>query len=330
MTSGWCGVENLKSILRSMLNIRSLIAYRKFAETTHTFSMNMLLSFGNKSQFGNLYLASAHRIAHALHHQYSLTLYELGQYRNYFSSENLPEKIRMGGATAHKFIGLTNQIIRRSTIKKDFQIGCLSIHFDRHGTEYLNGQNIAQLAKKNLVIHQGWSFRDKYALSKHLDVVRRSLEFKESYRNAARDRFLRMKSDSEFVIGVHVRRGDYKVFCDGRYFFDDDVYLRIAIEAVVAKGLDPSKVVIIGFSNEDLDWPDETAGVRILTERGKWWEDFLGLSLCDLIVGPPSTFSGSAAFAGDASWFQIKDKEQSFKFDSAKKFLESSLNVQSI
>ena len=288
----------------------------------------MLISFGNSGQFGNLYLASAHRIAHALANGYKIHLYELGKYRHFFVADDPANAIRLGGPAPQRVAELSNQIMQRITRKGHFQLGAISIHFDRSGARYLGGTEITERARKHLAIHQGWSFRDKDSLKEQVEPVRRILEFKPDYRDAAKARFQRMRSDAKFVIGIHVRRGDYDKFCDGRYFFDDAVYLRMAAEAIRAGSFDPKQTVVTGFSNESLVWPAECGGARVVTEQGMWWEDFLCLSMCDLIIGPPSTFSGAASFAGDVRWFQIKDKHSVFDPARALPCLESGIQIQ--
>jgi hypothetical protein len=80
--------------------------------------------------------------------------------------------------------------------------------------------------------------------------------------------------------------------------------------------------------NEALNWPTKLNGTSLTTPAGTWWEDFLCLSMCDLIIGPPSTFSGAASFAGDVKWYQIKDKESPFDIMQAHTALESGIQVQ--
>jgi len=261
----------------------------------------MLISFGNAGQFGNLYLASAHRIAHALANDYALRLYDLGQYRSFFVQDDPSNAIQLGGGLPQKIALATSQVIRRITKKGSFQMPALSIRLDRAGERHIAAAEIAQLAKERLLIHQGWSFRDRDSLISHLNEVRRILDFKHDYKKAAKARLDRIRGDADTVIGVHVRRGDYARFCDGRYFFDDTVYLRVVAEAIIANGFDPARTVVVGFSNEKLQWPEMCGGARVVTDPGSWWEDFLCLSMCDLIIGPPSTFSGAASPASPES-----------------------------
>jgi hypothetical protein len=82
------------------------------------------------------------------------------------------------------------------------------------------------------------------------------------------------------------------------------------------------------FSNEKLGWLSTLARARVLTASGSWWKDFLCLSLSDLIIGPPSTFSGTASLLGNVPWFQIKDKNSVFDPARALPCLESGIQIQ--
>jgi hypothetical protein len=86
-------------------------------------------------------------------------------------------------------------------------------------------------------------------------------------------------------------------------------------------------VVIVGFSNEKLDWNPSLDGSRVSTPVGEWWEDFLALSMCDLIIGPPSTFSAAASLAGNVLWYQIKDRSARYDPAMARTYLDSGVRV---
>jgi hypothetical protein len=129
------------------------------------------------------------------------------------------------------------------------------------------------------------------------------------------------------VIGVHVRRGDYKTYRGGQYYFKDDTYLRIALEALQSSHMHSRDIVIVGFSNEKLDWNPSLDGCRVSTPIGEWWEDFIALSTCDLIIGPPSTFSAAASLAGNVLWYQIKDRNSRYDPAMAGTYLDSGVRV---
>jgi hypothetical protein len=287
----------------------------------------MLISFGNSGQFGNLYFASANRIAHALRDGYKLVSYELSDFRQFFVEEGSEDSVRLGSSFLQKFVVLLGKILGKVPQIGSFDFGFISIHFDRRGKHNLDASILAKKARKWLVVHQGWGIRDRESLSHQADQIRRILDFKPHYRDAAKVIFNGMREEAKYVIGIHVRRGDYEKFRDGRYYFDDAVYLEIAAGALKACNHDPSQVVFIGFSNEPLDWPAEINGARLITRQGAWWEDFLCLSMCDLIIGPPSTFSGAASFANNVPWFQILGKNSIFDLTMARPYLESGIRI---
>lgn len=274
-----------------------------------------------------MYLASAHRIAHAIEQGYQLSLHDLYRYKEFFRPKASHPNIRLGGGFSSTFVDLANHALRRLTRKNEFRFGPLVVNFDRVYHQYISGMKITELAHSGLLIHQGWSFRDKDALRGNIEIVRKILDFRNDYKNRAEKRFRQIKGDACHVIGVHVRRGDYAKFRNGQFFFDDSVYLRIASEAISLTDCALDKVVIAGFSNDMLVWPDSHHGARVVKGPGEWWDDLLCLSMCDLIIGPPSTFSGAASFMGDVPWFQIRDKMSRFERAMALPYMESGIRI---
>jgi len=104
-------------------------------------------------------------------------------------------------------------------------------------------------------------------------------------------------SRSNLVIGVHLRRGDYASFADGIYFFPFELYRKLMLRLMDIYG--STQVQFAIFSNERV--PNAMlAGLPAISMRGSTMEDLYCLAKCDLIVGPPSTFSEWASFYGGA------------------------------
>ena len=97
------------------------------------------------------------------------------------------------------------------------------------------------------------------------------------------------------TVGLHLRLGDYKIWMDGRYFFELEDYVGVA-RAIHAQLGDRPHVFHV-FSDQALD-PSVFSGLPVTCSGNDLFEDFGRLSRCDLIVGPPSTFSTWAAFIG--------------------------------
>lgn len=121
----------------------------------------------------------------------------------------------------------------------------------------------------------------------------------------------------DIIIGIHIRRGDYKSWQNGKYYYDFQDYVEILTRlSGIFKG---KKVKFFIASDEKID--DETfKGIDYFTSEGAVIEDLYSLSLCDYIVGPPSSFSQWAAFYNEVPYCCIKQKNQlDFKFRQIKK-----------
>lgn len=285
----------------------------------------MLISFGNTGQFGNAYLASAHRVAHAMECEYRLHCCDLGHYIDFM--QPCEGAITLGGKTILDAGVAWGRLSGRLFKSGCLHLGPLWILGDRRKSMPVDEATFRRAVTGGFVVHNGWSFRDRGLLAKQAAKVRSTLRLREEYEAAAGDRFQKLRGDCQKVICVHVRGGDYKTHRGGRFYFDQGIYQRLASEAVAAMGVDPEGILVVGLSNDKLDWPKSLGGARVVTPPGSWWEDLLCLAACDLIIGPPSTFSGSASFMGDVRWFQIKDPEAAFDTAQARTYLETGIRI---
>ena len=104
-------------------------------------------------------------------------------------------------------------------------------------------------------------------------------------------------------LGVHIRRGDYKEWGGGMYYYEDDVYASyINAFARTMQGKD----IEVYLSTNDPQVTAETyaklvpsPAVHVHLLGGNAAEDLFMLSECDYIIGPPSTYSLVAAMYRD-------------------------------
>ena len=150
-----------------------------------------------------------------------------------------------------------------------------------------------ELISDRLVLCGGFFYRSVPLLEKHAKLVRAyftpSSEFAAYASKIERD----IRRPGERIVGVHIRRRDYRVFKGGIYFYELDVfaaYMRRIGELLNG----PCRFVIC--CEEPFD-PFIFADFDVTFGPGDLIGDLLTLSSCDLIVGPPSTFSGWASFS---------------------------------
>lgn len=100
------------------------------------------------------------------------------------------------------------------------------------------------------------------------------------------------------TVGVHIRRGDYKEYLGGKYYFSDDVYGRYILN--IKKQLDGlgKRCRFLICSNDSFDWHHEDVELLRISDADGI-TDLYGLSSCDYIMGPPSSYSQWASFVGN-------------------------------
>ena len=118
---------------------------------------------------------------------------------------------------------------------------------------------------------------------------------------------LDLRPKSQISLGVHIRRGDYATWQDGRYFFNDKVYANY-INRFAA--MHPDQTVDVFLSTNDAQVTAEhyqalCPKVRIHHLKGSAPEDLFMLSECDYLIGPPSTFSLVAAMYRDIPLYRM-------------------------
>ncbi len=174
--------------------------------------------------------------------------------------------------------------------------------------------------KENLLILQGWSFRSPKCVNKHRDKVRNLFHLRKEWRDRVAAFISESRKDCDMLVGVHVRRGDYKTFLNGIYFYDDETYRRNMLQV---KALFPGKKIrFIVTSNESVSFP-EIDGSIITYPNGHFIQDLYSLAECDYIIGPPSTYSQWASYYGNKPLKIIWDAHSDIK--NINEFLVSGL-----
>lgn len=125
-----------------------------------------------------------------------------------------------------------------------------------------------------------------------------------------------LKMNNDIVVGVHIRRGDYATWNDGKFFYSLEQYHQFMLRI---KSLYKDKSVAFFISsNEDFstDIFDDCICVRFGKEPSGAILDLYTLSICDLIIGPFSSYSRWASFIGEVPICYLENANQSFDENS--------------
>lgn len=161
-----------------------------------------------------------------------------------------------------------------------------------------------------IVLLRGFLFVTQASLENQADAVRELLRPSSRIVDLARRQVKMARQGSTTLIGVHVRRGDYRSFMGGRFHYPISVYEELLTQAV-ARFADGSVAFVI-VSDEPESVMGLSAGhatVTVSTEAPA--VDLELLSQCDYMIGPPSTFNRWASFYGNVPLFTIESPDQS-------------------
>ena len=155
-----------------------------------------------------------------------------------------------------------------------------------------------------LLIIRGWRFRDLASFEKHADTIRHFFEPTSTVRTNVASLMKACRDEAEIVVGVHIRRGDYKDHMGGRYYFEHHQY--VALMHQIIKLFPHKKLLFLICSNEFLP-AEKFNGINFRFGNNHIAEDLYSFAECDYILGPPSTYTMWASFYGQVPLYKIFD-----------------------
>ena len=154
-----------------------------------------------------------------------------------------------------------------------------------------------------------WAFRDREAMRACGDAARRFFRPVARWREPAEACIASAREGGDRLVAVHMRLSDYAKFNGGAWFYSPADYRRW-MEQTAA--LHPGRTRFLLFSDET---PPAEAFEGLDWRRGPGHpvSDMTAMSLCDGIIGPPSTFSAWASFVGRVPRLQLKSRDQTVR-----------------
>ncbi|MFV0536628.1 MAG: alpha-1,2-fucosyltransferase [Dysgonomonas sp.] len=150
----------------------------------------------------------------------------------------------------------------------------------------------------NLNFVEGWSNRlgNAEMVERQSDDIREIFTFKCDITNPV-DKFFANQNEYS-VVGVHIRRGDYKDWLKGIYYYTDDEYICILNSIEEQLKMEGKKVRFLLCSNEKVNLDNYKHLDCFIIPNASGSQDLYALSKCDYIIGPPSSYSQWASFLG--------------------------------
>lgn len=173
-------------------------------------------------------------------------------------------------------------------------------------------------------VAQGWEVRHYDEFLEYFDEIKALFAFKPEVRDKVEGFVRNNELSGSSRLGMHIRRGDYARWHGGRYFYSDEQYLsaiKNLTEYLWQKKGKPVTVFICG-NDPSLDeekikgalerWASdkgdkENKGLKVVFPKGNPGEDLCLLSECDMLAGPPSTFTLVASMYREIPLYRIED-----------------------
>lgn len=166
-------------------------------------------------------------------------------------------------------------------------------NFSRDKVNKNNPEILSRIFKgRNFVKVKGFYFRSDDLVFKYRELLISKYSLKNNFyvENYLTKKLA--KSSGTILVGIHIRRGDYITFKDGKYYYEDSVY-ESWIQQLEIQILQKTHFIL--FSNENISIKEND---RISHCTEKWFIDQYIMSRCDFLIGPPSTFTRWASFIG--------------------------------
>lgn len=160
------------------------------------------------------------------------------------------------------------------------------------------------------IVAEGWYARWYDLFLKYKQEIVGLFQFDDSVRRQP-DLLLNSLPKAGLRLGLHIRRGDYRRWHGGRYYYTDQQYTGLIQRYLGRLGTEGVQLFVCG-NDPELDealFRQSLPGVTVCFPKGNPAEDLYLLSQCDRLMGAPSTFTLVASMYRDLPLYWIEDPD---------------------
>ncbi len=166
------------------------------------------------------------------------------------------------------------------------------------------------LRSRGCSLVNSWEHRNDGIDLELMPLFRKAFRPSDEVVDVVEDALRMLRNDGSVIVGIHIRRNDYKYFEQGRFYYSDAEYLyfiKQVVDQIQAYG---KHVKCLICSDETVNH-DAFEGVDTHSLlQASAMHDLYALSRCDCILGPPSTFSQWASFYGQVPLWLVWEKDK--------------------
>ena len=192
-----------------------------------------------------------------------------------------------------------------------------SVYFNEEDADYSHEEQL--MLNSRLLVVGGWHARWYDLFLKYKPEILQLFAFKEKVEEKVNDV---LGTEKTLRLGVHIRRGDYARFYEGRFFFSDKQYVQVVQQFQSLHQGEKLTVYICG-NDPSLDkdyYRHQLPECQVVFPEGNPAEDLCLLSHCDYLIGAPSTFSLVAAMYRNLPLYWIENPTAELTSESFRYF----------
>lgn len=172
---------------------------------------------------------------------------------------------------------------------------------------------LAKVMRERVTMCSGWKIACWPLVAGQQAELREYFQPRPQWREIAAAFVARLRPNHDLVVGVQIRQSDYRTWNRGRFHFSTERYAGWMRELL---DLHPGRrvaFIVVSEEPQDAAW---FAGLPVYFASGSanggghWFESWGELSLCDLVLSPPSTFSTTAAWVGKVPLWPVTNVGQ--------------------
>jgi len=170
-----------------------------------------------------------------------------------------------------------------------------------------NADFVAWFQKKTVLVISGYQYIAESSMRRHADIIRQYFKQISGSDASAIAPVMRLRQHCDLVVAVVIRHGGFDQWMGGKYFFDLPTYTRWIDQLVQL--FSHRRVGFFICSDAELDL-SSLRHVRYEFRSKSDLENRAALSICDMIISPPSSYSGWAAFMGKIPFQLLHSPDQ--------------------
>ncbi len=255
----------------------------------------------------------AYFYANSIEYNYKLFYRNFDEYNKYFTTtlnNQFPDsniKSKFSTITildnvlyliSQAIIEIFNKIIPHSSI-------FLRIKKEGQGLDLNDPFYLDKTLKKILIIRDGGHFyRDNVNLIKHRKKLLKVFRPKDIFIKNLENNIYQNKKVNSILVGVHLRKYDYRTIRNGEFFITDEQYKFFMDKMELLLSKENKKAQFLLCSDEKIDLQNFD-GLNVFSGTGHLIEDLYSFAKCDYLMGPPSSYTMWASFYGNVNLLML-------------------------